>query len=175
MRISGLLIYRGACRGFTLMEILVVMFIVTLLAGLTLTLLPGFARSADLDAEARRVELLLDMAGHEAALDSVELGFRLTQTGYEFLQYDHAAQTWQKAGSPFHERRLPEGLRFRLLGDDAAPLLQGEDLPPVLILSSGETTPFRLVMEAGDESETRTLTTNGWGEFFWQTSKFPGR
>ena len=80
--------------GFTLIEILVVLLMVTIISGIVVTRLPAFAVSADLDRETRRLELLLNMAHSEALLDSAELGFRLTDEGYTFLKFDDEGKSY---------------------------------------------------------------------------------
>ena len=158
---------RESARGFTLIEILVVLFIVTILVGITVARLPSFATNADFDAEARRLQLLLNMARSEAVLDSMEYGFRLTNDGYEFLRFDDVTRGWRTAVSPFHVRRISDDLSLTVRADSPAFQLQGKGIPPVLILSSGEVTPFELVIEARDGSE-KILRTDGYSRFAWK-------
>ena len=155
-------------QGFTLVEILVVLLIVTIIAGVTITRLPALVRTADLDTESRRIELLFNMVRTEAMLDSVEYGFRLTDPGYEFLLFDDGSQSWRKTIPPFHERKIPEQISITIKSDNKEFKLLGEGLPPILVLSSGETTPFELVIESRIDLESRTLSTDGYGEFNWQ-------
>jgi general secretion pathway protein H len=138
-------------QGFTLIEILVVLLIVTVLAGITVPSLPGFVDTADYDLEARRLELLLNMARSEAVLDSAEFGFDLTDGGYEFLRYDESAQRWRRQDSPYQARRLLNGLKLDLRVSNQGFNLRGESLPTVLILSSGETTPVTMTLESDGE------------------------
>ena len=152
--------------GFTLIEILVVLLIVTVLVGVTVPRLPGFVDSADLDLEARRLELLLNMARSEAALDYVEFGFDLTDNGYEFVRYDPAVQRWRRQESPYHARELPEGLGLELEVSSSDFDLEAENLPAVLILSSGETTPVSITLRS-DGRYHRILKTNGYEPFAW--------
>lgn len=167
MRISSCQNCKPGDQGFTLIEILVVLFIVTILAGLTVASLPGFVQSADVDTETRRLELLFDMARTEAMMDSSEFGFRRTDKGYEFLRFDDGSQSWKKAPSPFHERKLPEDLRMTLRADTEGFRLLGENLPPVLVLSSGETTPFRIILESRYDGSEYTFIADGYGQFRW--------
>jgi len=160
--------YKNTSPGFTLVEILVVLLIVTILAGLTVTRLPSFARSADFDTEVRRIELLFSMARTEAILDSSEFGFRLSDTGYKFSKFDHASQSWRDAASPFQLRELPSEFRLTIRSDNDDFRLAGENLPPILILSSGETTPFDLILESTIDSETRIFSADGYGQFKWR-------
>ncbi len=173
MRISDYLIFDSGFnrsnQGFTLVETLVVLFIITILAGLTAARLPGFAGSADMDTEARRLELLLNMARTEAIMDSAEYGFQRTSDGYEFLKYDDGSQDWLAAESPFHGR-VVDDVQLTLRAEKAGFGTLGEDLPPVLILSSGETTPFRIEFESSS-GEFRTLVADGYGEFKWASDE----
>ena len=156
---------RGA--GFTLIEILVVLLIVTILVGITVPRLPGFADSADYDLEARRLELLLNMARNEAVLDSIEFGFGPTDEGYTFYRYNDGSQTWQRGESPFQSRKLPEQLTLRIKADSSEFSLEGENVPPVLILSSGETTPAEITLRSSKDFE-KILETDGYSRFEWQ-------
>lgn len=171
MRISFCQNYRNSIQGFTLIEILVVLFIVTILAGLTVASFPAFVQNADMDTETRRLELLFSMARTEAMMDSAEFGFRSTETGYEFLKFDDGSQSWKRVASPFQERRLPEDLRMTIQADSEGFRLLGENLPPVLILSSGETTPFRIIFESRYDEVEHTFVSDGYGDFRWDADE----
>jgi len=158
---------RPSSKGFTLIEILVVLLIVTILAGVTVARLPTFSRDAEFETETRRLQLLFCMARQESILDSTEFGFRLTDEGYKFLKYDDGSQSWGDAESPFQERSLPDGLKLVIEADKDDFSSLGENLPPVLILSSGENTPFRLTLQSLSQQTSKTLTSEGYGEFVW--------
>lgn len=144
--------------GFTIIEILAVLLIVTIMTGLVVARLPAFASSADVDRETRRLELLLKMARTDAVLDSIEYGFRRTDKGYMFLRYDDGSQAWIPANHPFHERTLDD-VELTLLAESADNSSLGRGVPPVLILSSGELTPFTL--ELSDRSGAVRHTIEG--------------
>lgn len=155
-------------RGFTLIEILVVLFIVTILAGLIVTRIPAFGSNAAFDLEARRLHMLLKMARNDAELDSTEYGFRPTDNGYEFLFFDDGKQDWVRAPSPFHPRGLDEDITLTIRADNDEAAALGESLPPVLILSSGEVTPFRMTLSSRKFADSRVLVTDGYDEIRWQ-------
>lgn len=157
-------------RGFTLIEILVILLIVTVMVGIAVPRLPAFVDTADFDLEARRLELLLNMARNEAVLDSVEYGFDLTDDGYEFLRYDDATESWRQQPSPYQPRKLPEELSLNLRISSSDFQLQGEGLPQVLILSSGETTPVRMILESRGDYR-KELQTDGYTPFSWQSDE----
>ena len=158
---------RPIFKGFTLIEILVVLLIVTILASVTIARLPTFSRNADFETETRRLQLLFNMARQESILDSTEFGFRLTDDGYKFLKFDDGSQSWKDAESPFQVRSLPDELRLVIEADSKGFSFLGENLPPILILSSGENTPFRLILQSKLQRASRTLMSEGYGEFVW--------
>lgn len=158
---------RPISKGFTVIEILVVLLIVTILAGVTIARLPTFSRNADFETETRRLQLLFNMAHQESVLDSTEFGFRLTDDGYKFLKFDDGSQNWKDAESPFQKRSLPDELRLVVEADSKEFSFMGENLPPILIFSSGENTPFRLILQSRLQKASRTLMSEGYGEFVW--------
>lgn len=146
-------------RGFTLLEILVVVFIIGVIA--TLAVLSVDNRAADdrLEREAQRLDALLGMAGEDAVLFGVELGLQVTRDGYRFLRLDADGWIPVTAGdSPLRPRTLDEGVTLHLIresGERPRPAGGGDGeksdtgpRPDVLFLSSGEITPFELSLTA---------------------------
>ena len=85
--------------------------------------------------------MLLD----EAVLDNREYGLSFTREGYRVLRYDSQRAEWQALDRQAH--RLPEWAELTLELEGEEPALPGEAdaaAPQLLILSSGELTPFRL-------------------------------
>ena len=62
---------------------------------------------------------------------------------------------------------MPDSLRLLVRVADPVFSLDGENLPTVLILSSGETTPVMLTLADNDDYE-RILETDGYGPFTWR-------
>ena len=62
--------------GFTLLEILIVLFIVAIMSGVVVANLPSFAQTDDFDTETRRLKTLLDLARLEAQVQTSEFGFK---------------------------------------------------------------------------------------------------
>jgi general secretion pathway protein H len=79
----------GSAAGFTLLELLVVVFIIGILAAM-FTLSVGVAGGTDreLRRESERLETLLALALEDATFQSHELGLRLYPRRYEFSIYD---------------------------------------------------------------------------------------
>lgn len=109
----------SGCRGFTLLELLVVMFIIGLITGLA-ALSVGQDQGRKVEEEARRLRALMDLAGQEAVLQSQELAVEIYSNGYRFLrlQVDQSGEQWQWQAIArdriFRPRCLPIGITMAL-------------------------------------------------------------
>ncbi|UVE19080.1 type II secretion system minor pseudopilin GspH [Pseudomonas sp. LS44] len=143
--------------GFTLIELLVVLVIIGSLVGLAVfsSGIAGPARA--LNNEAERLAGLIGLLSDEAVLDNREFGLRLSSSAYEVLRFEESSGKWRPlTGKKVYQ--LPEWaeLSFELEGQALALpglVAKGEDdekkpaadsVPQLLILSSGELSPFRL-------------------------------
>ena len=81
--------------GFTLIEIMVVMVIIAVLASLVTLSVSGRAVDDRMEAESRRLEQLFRIASDEAQAKGVELGFRHTPKGFEFVTPDSNTGRWR--------------------------------------------------------------------------------
>lgn len=157
-------------RGFTLVEILVVLFIIGITLSFATLSLGGNNDAERLQRQAERLQALMEIAQEDAVLFGATLGLDLTREGYRFLRLELDGWHVIKRGdTPLHPRKLPEGMTLRLLqradSEDpiqlAAPRGRGrkeagdsgdsraQDVgpkPEVLFLSSGTTLPFELVL-----------------------------
>lgn len=155
-------------RGFTLIEILVTLVIMALLAGLAALSVGGNARRLASD-EAERLRQVLALASEEATMQGEELGLLLGEGSYRLLRFDPETESWSEApGRLFAEHELAAGVELDLRLDEApraaASRDGGEELPEVLLSSSGEITPFRLEVRLRGEAEAvATLESDGSG------------
>jgi general secretion pathway protein H len=154
-RRGGVLRASGArVAGFTLIEVLVVMVVIGCLAGLAVISSGVAGPARQLNHEAERLAGLIGVLADEAVLDNREYGLRLERDGYQVFFHDEASGRWQALSDG--TRQLPDWaeLTFEL---DGEPLVlpapasgqekKARDAPPVpqlVILSSGELSPFRL-------------------------------
>ncbi len=158
--------------GFTLLEILIVLFIVAIMSGVVVANLPSFAQTDDFDTETRRLKTLLDLARLEAQVQTSEFGFKPGQRGYEFRLYDESQDKWLPVQArPFSPRELGAEITLSVKIEDNSMKLGGETstggAPPILILSSGEITPFELTLTTVG-AVSRTLLADGYSELRWQ-------
>ncbi len=162
----------GAQSGFTLIEIAVVVVIIGVLVSMALIKLPRMGGGAQMDEQMRRFTTLLDMATEEALMQGRDMGLRVDEEQYLFYVFDPDSFSWMSLDSDgiFRNRILPEGMRMDLFLEGqqidfnslapkrpGTPDAQGEEQdseevdveqPQVVILSSGELTPFELVIES---------------------------
>ena len=152
-------------RGFTLIELLVVLVLLGVLTGLVV-LGSGLASSParKLDDEAQRLNDLLRVLLDEAVLDNREYGVRFEAHSYRVLRYEPLRARWEPLDDKAHE--LPDWVRLSIEVEDQGVGLPGpqgdEDKsaaqpPQLLILSSGELTPFTLRLAAGRERDVPVL------------------
>jgi len=157
-------------RGFTLIEILVVVVIVGVLAVGAVLAIGTSKRDDALEKEAQRLEALISYAREHAELATREFGLRIEADHYEFLVYDPRRGIWHGADADevLRERALPIGLRFRLRIEGRDVLLRppktGEPLMPQLMLfSNGDVTPFELMLERAGSELRATLASDETG------------
>ena len=101
--------------GFTLIEILVVLFIVSLLTGLVVANLPGFVTTADFEEETQRLKFALEQGLEKAQIDTVEVGLKVDEANYSFWIFDEATRDWNPAvDRALSAHGLAEGLLLRL-------------------------------------------------------------
>ena len=110
--------------GFTLLEIMVVMVIIAVLATLVSLSVSGRAVDDRMEAESRRLEQLFRIASDEAQAKGVELGFRHTAQGFEFVTPDSRSGRWRLIEDGMFRPRdvlVPFFLELRIDGRVVAP------------------------------------------------------
>ena len=158
--------YRVRPRGFTLLEVLVVMIII----GIVISFAVLSIKSDDqtLEEEARRLQALIKLTGQEAVLQSREFALEFTDEGYDFVVFDGKKWLAVSDDEILRARKLPddevvdyqpEGEQLTLQGMDA------EKTPPrIYFLSSGEMTPFQLTLRRRGEGDGFLLTGDARGK-----------
>lgn len=144
---------RRSSAGFTLIEMLVVVVIISILVGFSVLSIGNRSLDDRLDLEAQRLEKLIALAAEEAERQGIELGFHVNDGHYEFLTLspEGAWAPFSDTG-PLRERPLPEPLQIRLSVEGRPVATESRDgdtlTPQVLLLSSGEASPFVLDLRA---------------------------
>ena len=170
--------------GFTLLEVMLVLLLIGLAAGFVMFNAFGASKSDLLKSQAQRLQVIVDMASDFAVLNQQQLGIRFEQqkNEYYFVYLDDEDE-WQRIEEDIYSTyTLPEPFTYELNLDDlpwdvedrlfdrelfdenlsvsdAGVEIGNEEekkLPPpqILIMSSGEITPFVLSFNyEGDDGE----------------------
>lgn len=153
-------------RGFTLLEVMLVLLLVGILASAVVINFSGNSPEQRIQKETLRFSEVFQFIADTAQLRQQEWGVVITAEQYAFVYY--SADGWQWAQQPAVAKvyKLPEGITLSLelegLPGTEQSLLSELDweatndredevaaetppLPQIFLLSSGEISPFRLV------------------------------
>lgn len=155
---------RTNSRGFTLVEILVVMVIIATVVSIAMLSISLVGDDRELDRERIRFASLVEMVQDEAMMQGREFGVEIMLSAYRFVEFDPFTRQWAliPGDDLFRERSLPEGIEFELYVDekliplareakkiddpDKAPMNSGIQtyMPHLFVFASGEATAYEL-------------------------------
>lgn len=147
------------------------LLIVGILAGAATLSITSRPLQAHQHTEAQRLQQLISLAADQAQLQGRQVGLRVTRDGYTFVTLDDAHRWVPFTEGTLRARKLPPPFTLRLSVDNApenataasvtADRLAAPDpsrtdgetsdrrqVPQILFLSSGESTPFQLDVRA---------------------------
>ncbi|MEJ2455018.1 MAG: type II secretion system minor pseudopilin GspH [Candidatus Thiodiazotropha sp.] len=156
---------KAATAGFTLIEVMVVVVIIGILINFAVLSLRSHSPGDQLNEEAQRLRSLLQIASEEALLRSSFIGVDITETGYGFLRLEE--ETWQPVDDTlFRNRELPDEVQISINmaqppGDDDD---EEKRTPEIILLNSGEITPFDLKISSIHSDDYFRLSGNETGE-----------
>jgi general secretion pathway protein H len=181
---------RRACRGFTLLEVMVVLVLIGIIFSFAVLSVSRNDQDEVMKRETRRLATLIDMANNEAVIRGQELAIHFTRDGYAFLVLQ--PEGWKELPDDplLKPHKLPAGfsVRIEVEGDPPglgqketgdAPGLGQQDkkiaddtlTPQVYILSSGEMTPFSATLQAEHNRVRYHLTASMLGKLDWEAEK----
>jgi type II secretion system protein H len=161
-----------AAGGFTLLEMLVVVFIVALLAGAAIIGLGATGKDSGLEKERDRLSMLMSYARERGALLTIEYGIRCGQHGYRFVYYDNRTRTWlpETFDETLRLRKLPPGINVSLIIEGHQIVLDDKSLaiPKALTTPAGgklntlgSDTPSTFTPQDSDNGPQILLLSNG--------------
>jgi len=168
---------KNTCSGFTLLEVLVVIFIIGVMLGALMLSIESRPEGEMARREAQRIKALIELAREEAILNTAMLGIRFEHTSYQFMQL--AGKKWTVLDDRILRKRdLDETLNLEFeqiedtdteqddqddQDDQTDQDEKDEDPPQVAIYPTGELTPFRLTLETVGSSSSVSIEarTNG--------------
>ena len=161
---SALMRIRKRQRGFTLIEIMVVVIIVATIASITLLSVGLVGDDDELETEMRRLAALIETAQDDALMQGREFGVELMTSSYRFVEFDPLTRTWLEVPGDelYRLRSLPEGVEFELYIDDKRIRLEEDPkeledpeettrasgakpyIPHLFVFASGESTVYEI-------------------------------
>ena len=174
-------------RGFTLLEVLIVVVIFGILISLA-TLSIGSFSEEDISEHSRRFKTLIELSLEEAGIQNREIGLRFYQHGYEFSMRvaevdEDGLPIWVwvplDRDSIFKPRELAENIALEVEIDGKEVTLEFERdteetyAPQIYILSSGDIQPeFIVRIRPAFSTAGIMLSVNEFGEVEETTDEF---
>lgn len=138
-------------RGFTLLEIMVVLVLIGIITSFAL-LSAGGGPMDRLAEEGRRLAALIELHQQEAILSGEHRGIRFARNGYAILSQDEAGD-WRPPATTdalVTQRQLPDDLALGLWVEGRPAETRASGGPQVLLLNDGEATEFVTVFGLAD-------------------------
>ena len=161
-------------RGFTLLEIMVVLVIISVILTFTTLSLGDGGQLRRIEKTSQRLQAVIQLAQQEAIIKGSELGLVITTESYQFVRF--TGQTWETLhhDSIFNKHLFPlntqlfltvEGEEMSIFKESKKTTPSTKNAPHLIFFSSGEITPFTLILH------NDTLAQHGYqltGDFMGQ-------
>ncbi|MGA9851558.1 MAG: type II secretion system minor pseudopilin GspH [Gammaproteobacteria bacterium] len=165
-------------RGFTLIEILVVLVIISIITAVAVLSLGSLGGNPAAKQAAQKLAALTDLVSQQAVMRGQQYGLLVSPHSYEFMLYDGSKWSVVTDDDLLRKRQLDSSVTLSLQLEGTAINLpasgQSDDdvddtnddsgnpelKPQILLLSSGEITPFKIIIGGGDQKDLYLVTGN---------------
>ncbi len=136
-------------RGFTLIEILVVIVIISVVSAIAILTI-HFNEKKQFETITKQLINLLQLAEQEALLRPATLGLGITANTYQFFIYEEKDKKWQPlTDNNLKIHHLPNSTVLTLHMQDKEVAMDGQ--PHIIIPPSGNISPFTLSIGKKDD------------------------
>ena len=140
-------------EGFSLLELLLVVVIISVLMGTVVLSFFGADREQRLKTAAQRMATAVELARQESLTRNETWGIYVDVDSYVFTIYDEVEETWYESETrPFDRHDVDEGITLSVHGPsgpaadsglvDLSSSVSLRRAPHIVIYASGEQTPF---------------------------------
>ncbi|WP_133127303.1 type II secretion system minor pseudopilin GspH [Legionella nagasakiensis] len=156
-------------KGFTLLEILVVLIIIGITLGFALLAFGDFGEKRRIIVAAEQFTHYVKLAQQQAILEASTLGIHFNKQTYQILRFTSSGH-WQPLPQKgiFHTQKIPSNTTF----DWETEKKKGE-FPEIIINASGDTTPFTLYFGSNKTSKLAAVIGKHDGSIILQTVNSP--
>ncbi len=136
-------------QGFTLIEVLVVVVILAIAMSVVVAGFTGADQEQSFKGFVERMALRIEMARDRAVQTNNEWGIYVAPEAVSFAEFDQLSGEWLvRSQRPFRVEPTDDDFQYRV-NVEAFPgqtetTDRDDEIPEIILFSSGETTPFRL-------------------------------
>lgn len=155
-------------RGFTLIELLIVIVIIGITVGFALISFGDFGGSKRIAFAAEQLGNTLHLAQQQAILESSTLGLQIDNNSYKIVKYQNSSG-WSSGTNKvlYKVYYFPQNTSVTLKTNNKP----ARGFPAVIIDSSGEMTPFTIMVGTEKNSTIMTITGNHDGTIIYTSGQ----
>lgn len=153
-------------NGFTLIEIIVVIFVIGLVSSLAMFAIGGFGQKHQLENSMKQLVTRLKMAHMEAVFEQEHLGVAIDDRGYRFYRRLNERHPWQVISdeSTFESDVFPKHQTLQVLIEGQS--IQLSQNTPQIVLTQHDSKPFEIQV-MGQDQKTFMIKSDHNGDIVW--------